>query len=155
MPSLLSRSASKTSMLHITLIALGVTASLFVNSASQARKAETRVADPDLKMREEMVSISRQLGVTCTHCHNPANFRSAEKKTFGIAKEHMKLVRVINGPHGLGGKPKIDCYACHRGEARYVYQEPKGGAPGGSSNALGGSGAHGTEKAADHGDSKH
>lgn len=53
-----------------------------------AEKAKVE-ADPDLIMRESMVVISRQLGVTCTHCHDASNLKSGKLATFQIAKDHI------------------------------------------------------------------
>ena len=76
------------------------------------------------KMREVMVVMSRQLGVTCTACHNTDDFKSDKIAAFKIAKEHMKITQLLidNGMNGKSG-PKADCYMCHRGELRPPYQE--------------------------------
>jgi hypothetical protein len=37
----------------------------------------------------------------------------------------MRIVEALNGANGFGGKPKADCYLCHRGEAKYAFSEPK------------------------------
>jgi hypothetical protein len=90
-------------------------------SAQTAAKVKS---DEDL-MRESMVVISRQLGVTCTTCHNPENFHSDKKMEFKVAKEHMKLTQMLIDS-GMDGKkgPKATCYMCHRGELKPKYQEP-------------------------------
>lgn len=98
------------------LISLAMTA-----SAQTASKIKT---DEEL-MRESMLVISRQLGVNCTTCHNPENFRSDKKVEFKVAREHMKLTQLLIDS-GLDGKkgPKASCYMCHRGELKPKYQEP-------------------------------
>lgn len=77
------------------------------------------------KIREEMVVISRELGITCTTCHNLQNFKSDEKKAFKVSKEHMKLTQMLRdgGLDGLKG-PKATCYMCHRGKLIPDYKEP-------------------------------
>ena len=94
---------------------------LFFASSFAAQRTDV---DPDLVMRESMVVMARQLGVTCTHCHDPNNFKSGTMRTHQIAKDHMRVVQVLNGKQGFNGKPRIDCYTCHRGEAVPAYREP-------------------------------
>lgn len=81
--------------------------------------------DPDLKKRQEMIDISRQLGVTCTHCHDVKNLRSGKKRTHKIALEHMRITKWLDRK-GFKGKPKGTCYMCHRGQPVPDYKEPKG-----------------------------
>lgn len=104
----------------LTLLLLLCVVSLFVGFEGWARTPKKSAAskDPDLRIHEEMQVISRQLGVTCTYCHDPANFRSASLKEFGIAKEHMRVVNYINSEKGWNQKPRIDCFTCHRGNAK-------------------------------------
>lgn len=84
--------------------------------------------DPDLAMREYMLKISRQLGVTCNYCHNVKNFKDASLPTWKISKEHMKVVHLLNTEGFTSSRaPKADCYMCHQGKAKYQYQEPKTG----------------------------
>jgi len=87
--------------------------------APSARAAETakQIISSEEHMRELMVEMSKQLGVTCTACHNTENFKSDRKDTFKIAKEHMKLTQLLID-NGLDGKKerKADCYMCHRGQ---------------------------------------
>lgn len=75
-------------------------------------------------MRQVMITMSRQLGVTCTTCHDQKNFRSDKKVEYRIAKEHMKITQLLidNGFDGKRG-PKADCYMCHRGDLRPKYKE--------------------------------
>lgn len=77
------------------------------------------------KIREEMVQISRELGVTCSECHNVQNFADATKKSFQISAKHMKLTNLIraNGFDGKNG-PIMTCYMCHRGKLIPDYKEP-------------------------------
>lgn len=85
-----------------------------------------RLKASEAAIREQMMIISRQLGVNCTACHNLKNFASAEKKEFGVAKEHMKLTQLLidAGMDGREKSPKADCYMCHRGLLKPAYKEP-------------------------------
>ncbi len=96
-----------------TLIALFL---ISVSIPSQAQTA-TKVKTDEELIRENMVVISRQLGVTCTVCHNTDNFKSDKLTTFKVAKEHMKLTQLLIDS-GMNGKTsqKADCYLCHRGK---------------------------------------
>lgn len=87
-----------------------------------ARDAKAR----DEEIRDQMIVISRHLGVNCLTCHETDNFASNKKVEFKIAREHMRLVQVLidNGFNGQGGNPKADCYLCHRGELKPNYKEP-------------------------------
>ncbi len=85
-----------------------------------------RLKASDAAIREQMMIISRQLGVNCSACHNLKNFASPEKREFGVAKEHMKITQVLIDA-GMDGKDKhlkADCYMCHRGQIRPPYKEP-------------------------------
>lgn len=72
------------------------------------------------EIRQSMITISRQLGVTCSKCHNTENFKSDEKVPFKVAKEHLKLTQLLidNGMDGKNGTQKADCYMCHRGQLK-------------------------------------
>jgi hypothetical protein len=77
------------------------------------------------KYREQMITISRQLGVTCTHCHDTRNYRDASKKTHEIAKNHMEMVDMINAKYKNSFSEKVDCYMCHKGVAKPEFIEKK------------------------------
>jgi hypothetical protein len=74
--------------------------------------------------RQEMIVISRQLGVTCTECHNVQNFASDEKKSFKVGKDHMRITETLR-KSGFDGKkgPEATCYMCHQGKIRPEYKE--------------------------------
>lgn len=97
----------------------------FLLLASAFAQTPSQVKSEEEVMRESMVSISRQLGVTCTACHNPENFKSDKKMEFRVAKEHMKITQGLIDM-GMDGKkgPKATCYMCHRGELKPPFQEP-------------------------------
>ena len=75
-------------------------------------------------VRKQMVSISRQLGVTCTVCHKTDNFKSDEKMQFRVALEHIKITQLLID-NGMDGKksPQADCYMCHRGQLSPDFKE--------------------------------
>lgn len=103
----------------IAALALFIAALFSIPPDSQAR---SKTKDPDLKKRQEMVVISRQLGVTCTYCHDVKNFRKGNMQTYKTALDHMRITRMLN-KEGFHGKVKVDCYFCHRGTAKFDYKE--------------------------------
>ena len=76
-------------------------------------------------MRDSMITMSRQLGVTCTTCHDQTNFRSAKKHEYQVAKNHMKTTQLLidSGFDGKERRPKADCFMCHRGKLKPDYVE--------------------------------
>ena len=80
--------------------------------------------DYDAQIRKEMLSISKQLGVTCVYCHSLADFRSNKIPAYNIAKEHMRVVRWINSPEGWNKKPEVSCMTCHHGQAKLDISKP-------------------------------
>lgn len=109
--------------LFILLFAISIPVFLFApKSESQSANA---IKANDEAMRDYMVVISRQLGVTCTTCHDTGNFRKGDIKQYKIAKEHMKLTQLLID-NGMDGKKdaKADCYMCHRGTLKPAYKEP-------------------------------
>ncbi len=100
--------------------------SLLFQAVPASAQTAAKIKSEEELMRETMIVISRQLGVNCTTCHNPENFKSDQKMEFKVAKEHMKLTQLLIDS-GMDGKkgPKATCYMCHRGELKPKYQEPK------------------------------
>jgi len=90
-----------------------------VTSQTLLAKTET---DADIKMREQMVKMSRDLGVTCVYCHNPENFKESKNKNFAVAAQHMKITKLLNSDKGFGGKPEVTCFVCHQGKAKFEYE---------------------------------
>lgn len=101
----------------IFLIMLILSPKGYSESASKLKTNEEKV-------RQEMIVISRQLGVTCTECHNVQNFASDEKKTFKVAKDHMRITETLR-TNGFDGKkgPEASCFMCHQGKLRPDYKE--------------------------------
>lgn len=91
-----------------------------VGWSQTAREIKTQESE----IRAQMEAISRQLGVTCTACHNATNFRSDELRAFKTSREHMKITQMLID-RGMDGKngPKADCFMCHRGQMRPEYQQ--------------------------------
>jgi hypothetical protein len=83
-----------------------------------ARPLNKAESDPDMVVRQNMIEISKQLGVTCTHCHDAKNFKSTALPTWKVAKDHIRVTQLLNSSQGFNGAPKVDCYTCHRGEIR-------------------------------------
>ncbi len=77
------------------------------------------------KYRDQMITISRQLGVTCNHCHDTKNYRDASKKTHQIAKAHIEMVDMINDKYKNSFSEKVDCYMCHKGVVKPEFKEKK------------------------------
>lgn len=75
------------------------------------------------KYRVQMADISRQLGVTCVHCHNTRNYRDGSKAAHGIAKSHMEMVDTINEKYKNSFSAKVDCFMCHKGQAKPEFKE--------------------------------
>jgi hypothetical protein len=109
-----------------SLIVFGT--AIFVVMLILSPKAHTesaaKIKTLEEKTRQEMIVISRQLGVTCTECHNIQNFPSDEKVSFKIAKDHMRIVEILR-TKGFDGKkgPEASCYMCHQGELKPDYKE--------------------------------
>lgn len=76
-------------------------------------------------IRQEMIKISRQLGVACTECHTTKNFKSNEKQSFKVSLVHMKMVDLLkqNGLSGKNGESEASCYTCHRGSLKFDHKE--------------------------------
>jgi hypothetical protein len=71
-----------------------------------------------------MLQITQELGVTCAACHEVNDFKKASKPSFQIAREHLKVVQLLND-NGFDGKhgPQASCFMCHRGKLKPDYTE--------------------------------
>jgi hypothetical protein len=76
-------------------------------------------------VREEMLQLTKELGTTCTECHNVNNFKDSTKNSFRIGAKHIKLVAAMkaNGFDGRNG-PEANCYMCHRGQLKAPAKMP-------------------------------
>lgn len=77
------------------------------------------------EIREQMINLSREIGVTCNECHSLQNFKDGQKKSYQVGKEHMKITQLLkeNGFNGKKG-PQATCFMCHRGKLKPDYIEP-------------------------------
>ncbi|WP_413558017.1 photosynthetic reaction center cytochrome c subunit family protein [Bdellovibrio sp. HCB209] len=99
---------------------------IFLMGSLTSAESVPKFLKKEEKIREEMVTISRELGVTCTECHNVQNFADDSKKSFKVSKEHMKLTQMLKD-NGFDGKkgPAATCFMCHRGKLMPDYKEPE------------------------------
>lgn len=104
-----------TQMLLILILAFPL--SLWAEGAEEIKKTEQEV-------REQMIKISAELGVSCTECHVVTNFKDNQKEAFKVAAQHIKIVQVLkaSGLNGQKGQPEASCYMCHRGQLRYTHK---------------------------------
>lgn len=98
---------------------------LFFSSLLAMAQTPEKIKKTEEEVRQEMIRISRQLGVTCTECHTTKNFKSDQKPNFKISLTHMKMVEMLkqNGLSGKGGEPEASCYTCHRGHLKFEHKE--------------------------------
>jgi hypothetical protein len=75
------------------------------------------------KYRQPMIDISRQLGVTCTYCHDSKNYRDGSKATYQTAKKHMQVIDMLNNQFKTAFSEKVDCFMCHHGTAKPDFKE--------------------------------
>lgn len=119
-------SYQKPLLLILALVVLSVFAYQKLNVDLSRAEAQTpqKLIKSEEKVRQEMIIISRQLGVTCTECHNVQNFKNADKKSFKVALEHMKITALLSD-HGMNGKtgPAASCFMCHQGKLSPVFRE--------------------------------
>lgn len=110
-------------VLFFILPATFARAKLTPKAPSPSTQIVEKDPDPQFELqRESMIKISRQLGVTCTYCHDVKNYKDGSMKTHGVTLNHMKIVETLNKQY----KNKIstvDCYMCHRGKAVPEYKE--------------------------------
>lgn len=90
---------------------------------------QTRVKSPseirlrEEEIREQMLQISKELGVACTECHITSNWRDGSKNSFKVAAEHLKLVELLKTKmDGKGKNLEANCFMCHRGQLRYQWK---------------------------------
>lgn len=80
----------------------------------------------DIEMRNWMVQISKELGITCAECHNTKNFKDGSSQNFKVALNHMMILKQINdGFKKDWRRPEASCFMCHQGKLRPEYKAPK------------------------------
>ena len=75
------------------------------------------------KFSPQMNILSRQLGVTCNHCHNTKNYRDQSNPNWKIGKKHIEIVDMLNDKYKTAFSEKVDCYMCHKGTAKPEFKE--------------------------------
>jgi endogenous inhibitor of DNA gyrase (YacG/DUF329 family) len=73
-----------------------------------------REASEGLRITMSVYNVA--LGVTCEHCHDPADWKSSEKRPF-------KTTAVMNGlfkefPKYMPASARTQCYMCHQGSRK-------------------------------------
>jgi hypothetical protein len=82
-------------------------------------------------LRVMELGYSRSLGVTCTHCHVPAEWEKEDKPTKQIARDMAAMVSAINNQHLKQIKnlksetPMVNCTTCHRGQIKPALNLPE------------------------------
>jgi hypothetical protein len=88
--------------------------------------------------QERLLSIMRHwaeaLGVQCSHCHVPGNFRSDANPHKNIARGMVRMTIRINEELlppvvGAAEQPRVDCRTCHRGSTDTELPPPPERAP--------------------------
>ncbi len=99
---------------------------LFLCSNISSAQSLEEIKAQELATREEMLQISKELGVTCTTCHLTKNYKDNAKKAFKVALDHMRAVELLKD-QGFDGKKyeEATCYFCHRGNLRPNMTPPK------------------------------
>lgn len=99
---------------------------IFIISTQSYSQTPEKLKQTEEELRQQMITISRQLGVTCTECHNVKNFKDDSKKSFKISLKHLKMVELLklNGLSGNNSEPEASCFMCHKGKLRFKYKEP-------------------------------
>lgn len=77
------------------------------------------LTDQEIRTRDYMIEITNQLGVTCTYCHDLKDFKKVHNKAYSISKTHIDLVKMLNEKHQGQFVRKVDCYMCHKGQAKF------------------------------------
>ena len=107
------------------LLFLYITSLLLLPLPMTQAQVPEKIKQNEEEIRQNMIVISRQLGVTCSECHNIKNFADATKKSFKVSLKHQKMVDLLklNGLSGLNGEPEASCYTCHKGKLRFSHKE--------------------------------
>ncbi len=91
-------------------------------AAPSGRNLQVLPADiPQRNLINTMQAFTAALGVDCSHCHVPGNFRSDDNPKKNIARGMMRMTWQLNNQilpaiPGLS-EPRVSCTTCHRGEA--------------------------------------
>ena len=82
------------------------------------------------EMKKYMKSISKDLGVKCSHCHDMDD-KSLDSPEKDITREMIKLTRYLNellntqSNDTLKNKTYVSCWTCHYGKLEPVSKRPE------------------------------
>jgi len=83
------------------------------------------------EMRSYMKSISKDLGVKCSHCHDMDD-KSLDTPQKDITREMIKLTRYLNDLLNSQSKDSLDtnkkfvsCWTCHYGQLQPASKRPE------------------------------
>ncbi|GIL16287.1 MAG: hypothetical protein BroJett040_00380 [Oligoflexia bacterium] len=122
-----AQKSGKAALVKLVIFSLfSLTIPILLIAPQSESQSPVKLKTEDEAYRQYKIVLSRQLGVTCSACHNTLDFSSDEKLAFKVAKDHMKLTQLLidHGMDGQKGRPKADCYLCHRGKLKPDYKEP-------------------------------
>lgn len=96
---------------------------LFLLSPPVHSQGVQKIKTDEDSIRESMTKLTREIGVTCTECHNVKDFKDDAKPNFRVGLEHIKITQMLkeNGFNGKNG-PEASCYMCHKGELKPKYK---------------------------------
>ena len=82
------------------------------------------------EMRSYMKSISKDLGVKCSHCHDMDD-KSLDTPQKDITREMIKLTRYLNdllnsqSEDSLQSNTYVSCWTCHYGQLQPASRRPE------------------------------
>ena len=82
------------------------------------------------EMRSYMKSISKDLGVKCSHCHDMDD-KSLDTPQKDITREMIKLTRYLNdllysqSEDSLQNNTYVSCWTCHYGQLQPASRRPE------------------------------
>ena len=82
------------------------------------------------EMKKYMKSISKDLGVKCSHCHDMDD-KSIDTPQKDVAREMIKLTNYLNSLlnnqfiDSTSNKTFITCWTCHYGKLEPVHKRPE------------------------------
>ena len=105
---------------------------LFVSLNAKSNFKNLQVLDINSKseMRKYMKSISKDLGVKCSHCHDMDD-KSLDNPEKDITREMIKLTKYLNellnnqSEDTLITKTYITCWTCHHGQLEPASKRPE------------------------------
>lgn len=105
----------KTTIFWTAILGLG----LLLLAPHGQSQSPVQLKDQDEVVRQQMIAWTKDLGVTCTECHQVTNFRDDAKPSFKVALMHQKFVEVLKA-NGMDGNkaPEASCFTCHQGKLK-------------------------------------